>query len=64
MYNWSTDEETLQKDPEKHAVWRLEQLLNFGLNNEKISEVELRRYWPQLEIDPARRRFLELLLNG
>lgn len=64
MYNWSTDTSALDKDPDKRARWRLEQLLNFGLNNEKVSEVELRRYWPQLNLDPARRRFIELLLNG
>lgn len=64
MYNWSTDESELKKDPAKQTIWRLEQLLNFGLNNEKISEVELRQYWSQLNIDPARRRFIELLLNG
>ncbi len=64
MYNWSTDEQELKKDPVQYAIWRLEQLINFGLNGEKISEAELRHYWLQLHIDPARARFLELLLNA
>ncbi|PIR86840.1 MAG: hypothetical protein COU11_03210 [Candidatus Harrisonbacteria bacterium CG10_big_fil_rev_8_21_14_0_10_49_15] len=63
MYNWSTDTTELKKDPEKYAIWRLEQLINFGLNGEKISERELRRYWDKLEIDEARRQTLEILLR-
>jgi len=41
MYNWSTDETTLQNDSEKHAIWQLEQVVNFGLNGEKISKIAL-----------------------
>lgn len=63
MYNWSTDEAELKKDPTAYAIWRLEQLINFGLDGEKISEKELRHYLPQLNLDPARRRFIELLLK-
>ncbi len=62
MYNWSVDEKKLKADPEAYAVWRLEQLINFGLNGEKISEKELRKYWPKLKLDPARKRLLELFL--
>lgn len=63
MYNWSTDEEKLKKDPEKYAVWRLEQMVNFGLNGGKIKESDLKKYWRKLKIDPARRRFLALLID-
>lgn len=64
MYNWSTDTAQLQKDPEKYAIWKLEQLVNFGLGEEKIGESDLRKYWDRIEIDPARRSFLNLLLHG
>lgn len=64
MYNWSTDEKQLRGDAEKYAIWRLEQMINFGLNGEKLSEAELRAYWPRLSLDPARRAFLDLLLHG
>ena len=64
MYNWSTDEEALQKDTKEYAIWRLEQMVNFGLNREKLSEMELRKYWEKLSLDPARRAFLKLLLYG
>jgi hypothetical protein len=32
-----------------------------GLFN-TIKNAELKKYWPQLSLDPARRKFIELLL--
>lgn len=64
MYNWPVDETELKKDPERHAVWLLEQTINFGLNGAKLDERKLRHYWNQLRLDPARRRFLHFLLHG
>lgn len=64
MYNWSVDEEALKDDPEAYAIWALEQQINYGLQETKINERELRRLWPKLSLDPARRRFLALLLYG
>ena len=64
MYNWSVDETELKKSPEKHAIWRLEQLINFCLNGEKIQESVLIKYLPNLNIDPTRREFINLLLYG
>lgn len=62
MKNWSTDTLELQKDKEKFSVWRLEQLINFGLGDEKIDLNELRRYWDALNIDPFKRKFLSLFV--
>ena len=62
MYNWSTDEKELKKDPELYKIWRLEQLANFGLNGEKIKSEDLKKYWDKIEIDPARRKFLSIIL--
>lgn len=65
MYNWSTDTNKLQKkDPNAYAIWKLEQLINFGLTNEKIQLSLLKKYWTQIQIDPARRKFLELFVHG
>ena len=64
MYNWSTDEKTLSKDKEKHAIWKIEQMVNFGLNGEKINAADLSKYWSKLNIDPSRKKFLNLLLYG
>ena len=63
MYNWTVDTRELEKDKEKFAKWKLEQLINFGLNGEKISGEELKKYWRNLEIDPDRRRFLGLFID-
>ena len=54
----------MAKDSEEYAIWHLEQTINFGLNGEKLSETELRKYWTRLSLDPHRRAFLELLLHG
>lgn len=64
MYNWSVDEKILKRtDPERYEKWRLEQLVNFGLNGEKINEAKLRKYWNELHLDPLRKRYLELILG-
>lgn len=64
MYNWSTNTEELKKDPERYAKWRLEQLINFGLDGERLDESLVRKYWGVLRLDAARKRFLSILLNG
>ena len=64
MYNWSTDTTELQKHPEQYTVWKLEQLLNYGLNGEKIDKDELKKYWSSLNIfDPARKKYISLLID-
>ncbi|OGM91149.1 hypothetical protein A3A20_02370 [Candidatus Wolfebacteria bacterium RIFCSPLOWO2_01_FULL_45_19] len=63
MYNWSIDERRLKKNPESYKIWRLEQLVNFGLNGRKISKNELKKYWRRIKIDPARRNFLSVILD-
>ena len=63
MYNWSTDEKYLKKFPRKHVIWKLENLINFGLGKEKISERELVKYFGELKIDPAKRNFLKFILS-
>lgn len=64
MYNWSINEKELSKDPEKYAIWKIEQMVNFGLGKEKLNRGELKKYWHKLRIDPARKRFLSLILNA
>lgn len=65
MKNWSTDTTTLRKDPKAYAVWKLEQMVNFGLGEgEKINERELKRHFHKLQIDPDRKNLFELLLHA
>jgi len=62
MKNWSTDVSKLQKNKEKFSIWRLEQLINFGLGEEKIDRDELKKYWDVVNIDPFKRKFLALFV--
>ncbi|MDO8517983.1 MAG: hypothetical protein Q7S26_01680 [bacterium] len=60
--HWSVDTTELEKDPAAFAKWRLEQAINWGIREGKISERELREYWNVLDLDPHKKKFLALLL--
>lgn len=62
MYNWSTDTTRLKKDRPAFLKWKLEQMINFGLNNKKIKRKELKKNINFLSIDPKKSRFLKFLL--
>lgn len=63
MYNWSVDEELMKKeDPEGYQIWRLEQMINWGLGHEKLDARLTRKHWKRLFIDPEKKRYLESLL--
>ncbi len=63
MYNWSVAEEAFKKrDPEGYQIWRLEQLINWGLGGEKIPERLLRKYWSKLDLDLEKKIYLKHLL--
>lgn len=62
MYNWNTDTTQLKKNPEKYTVWKLEQLINYGLDGEKIDKKELVKHWDKLRIDVQKREALAYLL--
>ncbi len=63
MYNWSVDTAELKKDKNKYAIWRLEQMVNFGLNGGKLNRRQLKKYWPFLNLDAKRKKFLSMLLG-
>ncbi len=63
MYNWSTDEKQLKKNKEKYAIWKLEQMVNFGLDGKKLKMSDLRKYWNKLQIDSARKKLLQIFLR-
>lgn len=62
MYNWNTNTTRLKKDTDKHNIFTLEQKINFGLNNTKLSLKNLKKYWHQLTIDPAKKKYLEKIV--
>ena len=62
MYNWSTNTKRLKNNPQQYDIFELEQLINFGLNNQKISLAKLRKYWHQIDIDPNKRAYLKRIV--
>jgi hypothetical protein len=67
MYNWSVDEKRFKKsDPEGYRLWRLTQLINYGLDGEKLDREEIAAAWPKIRnrLDPYKARYLEFLLWG
>ena len=64
MYNWSTNTSKLKQNPQKYAIWKLENLINFGLNGQKINRKQLIKHLPSLNIDPPKKRFLDFLLTS
>jgi hypothetical protein len=62
MYNWSVDLKQLKKNKRAYAIWRLEQLINFGLAGQKLNKKQLKKYWPFLHLDPAKKDYLTMLL--
>ena len=63
MYNWSVDEKAFKKaDPEGYKLWRIEQMINWGLGGEKLDELLVRKYWKKLFMDRPTKKYLEFLL--
>ena len=67
MINWSTDEKRFKKKyPKEYKLWRLTQLINYGLDGEKLDKKEVKKVWPKIKenLDPYKKRALEYLLWG
>lgn len=62
MYNWSVDTSRLKKDSKKYEIFKLEQAINFGLNNTKLSLKSLKENFDILKIDSNKRTYLKLLI--
>lgn len=61
-YNWSVDEKKLKKNKKKYAIWKIEQMVNFGLRGKKIKKETLKKYWNDIKIDPHKRQFLKMII--
>lgn len=63
MKNWNTNT-TKFKSSTARRIWELSQLINYGLDGQKLSEKELKEHWPELkkELDPERARMLEYVI--
>ncbi len=65
MINWSTDEKRLKEtNPKAYRNWRLVQLINYGLDGEKLDKNEVIKAWPKIKdkLDPNTKVYLEYLL--
>ncbi|MBM3208884.1 hypothetical protein FJZ40_01125 [Candidatus Shapirobacteria bacterium] len=65
VWHWSVDVKKFQKEnPRAFRLWRLEQLINYGPQGEKLSRKEIRKYWRELKerIDPEEKRLIEFFL--
>ncbi len=63
MRNWSVDLSKMNKKSSEYKIWHLEQMINFGLNGEKISPAELRKYFTSLKLDPEKKKYMKFLLS-
>lgn len=59
MYNWTVDTIHLRKDKKKFTIWKLEQMVNFGLNKKKLDKRLLLKYWDLLNLDQNKKRYLK-----
>ena len=67
MINWSTDEKRFKKEnPKEYKLWRLTQLINYGLDGEKLDKKEVKKAWPRIkgQLDPNAKVYLEYLIWG
>lgn len=64
MYNWNTDISSFDKKSPEYTIWKLNQLINYGLNGEKINFDLARKYWRKLSLDLERKKFLKALIWG
>lgn len=62
MYNWSGTNPHKFSSLENKEVWQLEQAINFGLNETKLSKTKLKKYWKRLVIDQTKKKLLQALL--
>lgn len=50
MFNWSTDETYFKENaPLEYQQWRVLQLINYGLDGEKLDEQLVRQMWPKIK---------------
>ena len=67
MYHWSVDEEKFKKKyPRKYKIWRIAQLINYGLDREKLDKKEVKKYWKEIkpQLDPNKALYIKYLLWG
>ncbi|MCA9370190.1 MAG: hypothetical protein H6774_00045 [Pseudomonadales bacterium] len=62
MYNWTKTDPSKLPSKQAQEVWKLEQLINYGLNGEKISRKLLQKHFDTIHIDKNAKKLFALLL--
>lgn len=62
MKNWTVDINVLTKYPNQYKIWRLEQMINYGLDGQKIPRQLLIENLDKISIDPQKKKYLKFLL--
>lgn len=65
MKNWNTDIKGFKNKKDKD-VWKLSQLINYGLGGKKLSKSKIKSVWSDLEpkLDKERARMIKYLVWG
>ena len=61
--HWSVAKASFGANTLARAKWELEERINFGIGDEKISADTLREQWDAIDIDPWKRKALALALE-
>ena len=64
MKNWAVATKILAKDPKQYQIWRLEQIINYGLDGQKLYRPFLKENLDKLAIDPQKKEYLKFLLRS
>jgi len=65
VLNWNTDEKAFKKlDPKGYKLWRIVQMINYGLDGEKLNKNQVKKAWPKIkdQLDPDARKVMEFYL--
>ena len=59
---WDYDQQAAGIQGAADPIWKLERMINYGLDGETLDRQLLEKYLPQLNITDNKRAFLELIL--
>ncbi len=62
MNVWDYKQAQLQQMPD-YEKWRIERLLNYGMDGERIKKEDLKKYWNELKIPNETRELLQLIME-
>jgi hypothetical protein len=63
MRNWNINIKQLSKNPEQYKKFKLESLINYGTQGQKIDKTILKKILNKINIDPKKKNYLKFLLS-